>query len=266
MIQGLGLGLRFQYLDDLEIAPECVAWLELLVDHFHDLHAPVVARVERLVCRKPCVLHGVNLSLAGSSPLNQQYLALVEALMERFNPVWWSDHLCFSEVGGVFLHDLLPIPFTQALLDHIAFKIDYLQARFKRPFLIENISSYLRLEGSEMSEVEFITRLVKKTGCGILLDLNNLVVSCHNHQESIAEFCEKLPFDAVKQMHLAGAMSQNNWLVDTHSKPVAADVLALYQQVQSQHGPIPTCLEWDHDLPQFTVLLQELERCQNVCA
>ncbi len=266
MIQGLGLGLRLKYLDELAAHPKPIEWLEVLVDHFHDLDAPILSKVDALLASYPCVLHGVNLSLASSDPLTPDYLNLLERQVKRFNPVWISDHLCFSQVGDVFLHDLLPIPFTHALLDHIAFKIDFLQTKFKRPFLIENISSYLRLQGSEMSEAAFIARLAKKTGCGILLDINNVVVTCHNHQESIAEFCDALPFERVMQLHMAGAIAQQELLIDTHSQPLAEDVLALYRQIQIQHGPIPTCLEWDHDLPAFEAILTEMARCADVCA
>ncbi|MCX7123522.1 MAG: DUF692 domain-containing protein [Gammaproteobacteria bacterium] len=265
MIQGLGLGFRFKYLENLQTQAHSIHWLELLVDHFHDLDAPIVAQVDALLTSYPCVLHGVNFSLGGSDPLNPQYLDLVQRQIERFNPVWISDHLCFSQVGTLFLHDLLPIPFTNAMLDHVAFKIDFLQEQLKRPFLIENISSYVRLKGSEMSEAQFIAKLVHKTGCGILLDVNNVVVTCHNHQESIAEFCDALPWSQVKQMHIAGAIHQNNLLVDTHNQPIAEGVMGLYQQIQKQHGPIPTCLEWDSDLPAFSVILDEIARCQHVC-
>jgi uncharacterized protein (UPF0276 family) len=265
VIQGLGLGLRLPYLDDLLSHPPPVQWLEVLVDHFHDLNAPILSKVDALLASYPCVLHGVNLSLASSDALHPQYLDLLAQQVARFNPAWISDHLCFSQVGDVFLHDLLPIPFTRQLLDHIAFKIDFLQARFKRPFLIENISSYLRLKGSEMSEAEFIARLSNKTGCGILLDINNVVVTCHNHQESVAEYLEALPFGQVKQIHMAGAIQQHELLIDTHSQPVAQDVLDWYQAVQKQYGPIPMCLEWDHDLPSFQNILAELQRCEDVC-
>ena len=262
MIQGQGLGFRFKYLADLQKQPTTIQWLEFLVDHFHDWDAPHVSRVEPLLSEYPCVLHGVNLSLGGSDPLNSEYLKLLEYLVARFNPVWISDHLCFTQVGSVFLHDLLPIPFTHKLLDHIAFKIDYLQKKFKRPFLVENISSYLRLEGSEMSEPEFIARLSHKTGCGILLDVNNVVVSCHNHGESITAFCEALPFDRVMQMHMAGALHHNDFLIDTHNQMISDDVLTLYHQIIDQHGPIPMCLEWDSDWPDFSVILKEIARCQ----
>lgn len=263
-MQGLGLGLRFKYLDNLLHAePPPVNWLELLADHFHDLNAPIVQKIERLLERFPCVLHSVNLSIASTDELNQAYLAFLESLVERFNPVWASDHLCFSHVGQVHLHDLLPVPFTYKLLDHVAFKVDQVQKRLRRPFLIENISSYLRLRGSEMSEAAFIAKLTEKTGCGILLDVNNIVVTCHNHGESVREFCEAIPFQHVKQLHMAGAVTQGQLLIDTHSRPMAEDVLALYRQIITEHGEIPTCLEWDNDLPEFAVVLQELKKLQS---
>ncbi len=260
MIEGLGLGLRFKYIEDLLSQPHPIEWLELLVDHFHDLNAPILQKVSQLIERFPCVLHGVNLSLASSDPLNENYLRLLDQLVERFNPIWISDHLCFSHVGNIFLHDLLPIPFTNVLLDQIAFKIDIMQTRFKRPFLIENISSYLRLQGSEMTEAAFMAKLSHKTGCGILLDINNIVVTCHNHGESITEFCETIPFENVKQMHMAGATPQNELLIDTHSRPIAEVVLTLYQKIRQEHGLIPTCLEWDFDFPPFATILTEMER------
>jgi len=263
-MQGLGLGLRFKYLDDLLQAESLpINWLELLADHFHDLNAPIVKKVECLLERFPCALHSVNLSIASTDKLNETYLTFLENLVERFNPAWVSDHLCFSHVGQVYLHDLLPIPFTYTLLDHVAFKVDQVQKRLKRPFLIENISSYLRLKGSEMSEAEFIEKLTKKTGCGILLDVNNVVVTCHNHGESIQAFCEAIPFQSVKQLHMAGAVEQGQLLIDTHSQPMAEDVLALYSTIIAEQGEIPTCLEWDNDLPEFALVLQELKKLQS---
>lgn len=260
MIEGLGLGLRLKYLDDLETKPQHIQWLEVLADHFHDQNHPIVQRVDKLLCQYPCVLHAVNLSLGSSGPLHQPYVHFLESLVERFAPAWVSDHLCFTHCNEFFFHDLLPIPFTYALLDHIAFKIDALQTQLKRPFLIENISSYLRLKGSELSEAQFIKALVEKTGCSILLDINNIVVTCHNHQESIQEFCDTLPMHAVKQIHMAGHLPQERLLIDTHSRPMQEAVLTLYHQLIHQYGPIPTCLEWDSDLPPFDVIRAEIAR------
>lgn len=260
MIAGIGLGLRFKYIKALQNNTHPISWLELLADHFHDLTAPRVKEVETLLQKFPCVLHAVNLSLASSDPLNEAYLKSLDAMVARFKPQLLSDHLCFSHVGHTFFHDLLPIPFTHKLVDHIAFKIEALQQRYKIPFLIENISSYLRLQGSEMTEATFIKSLAQKTGCGILLDVNNIVVTCHNHQESITEFCSEIPFASVKQIHLAGAIHQNNVMIDTHSRPVSDEVMALYRNIIATHGKIPTCLEWDHDLPEFDVVCQEVEK------
>lgn len=264
MLKGTGLGLRFRYIEALLHEAHDIHWLELLADNFHDLNFPRMKDVECLLERFPCALHSVNLSLASSDPLNEAYVKNLQKIIDRFDPVWISDHLCFSHVGDTFFHDLLPIPFTQKLLDCIAFKIDRLQTRFKKPFLIENISSYLRLKGSEMTEAEFISALCHKTGCGILLDVNNVVVTCHNHGESVQEFYEALPLHHVMQIHMAGATHNNDLMIDTHSQPITDAVLSLYRKVIYDAGPIPTCLEWDADLPEFAVICAEVHKINTV--
>lgn len=262
-IKNAGLGFRFKYAEALQQNPCKIEWLELLVDHFHDFNAPNIQKIAPLIDQFPCVLHAVNLSLASRDSLKEAYLKTVQKIVDRFNPAWISDHLCFSHVGEIFFHDLLPVPFTKALLDRVAFKIETLQQRFKRPFLIENISSYLRLSGNQMTEAEFLRDLSRMTGCGILLDVNNIVVTCHNHQESITEYCETIPFQAVKQIHLAGATPQNDLLIDTHCQRIAEPVWQLYKTIITEQGAIPTCLEWDNDLPDYAVICEEIEKISN---
>lgn len=263
MISGTGLGLRFKYLDDL-LLNKSISWYEILADHFHSLLNPIIPKVDRLLNDSPCVMHCVNFSLASSEPLNKEYLTSIAQIVDRFEPEWISDHLSFSHISNVFLHDLLPFPFTYQALDHIANKIDQIQNQFKIPFLIENISSYLRFKHSEMSESQFIKELTYKTGCGILLDVNNIVVTCHNHQESISEFCSNIPFERVRQIHIAGATAKDNLLIDTHGKPIADDVLLLYSNIITKYGAIPTCLEWDLDLPEFNIILAEINKIDHI--
>jgi len=264
MITGTGLGLRFKYLDDLLVNKSAISWFELLADHYHSLINPIIPKVDALLSSYPCVMHCVNLSLASSDPLNKDYLNSLDKIVTHFKPEWLSDHLCFSHIGDTFLHDLLPFPFTHPALDNIANKIDLIQTKFKIPFLIENISSYVRFKHSQMTESEFIKELSRKTGCGILLDVNNIVVTCHNHQESIADFCNNIPFDKVMQIHMAGATAKDHMLIDTHGKPMADDVLMLYADIISKHGKIPTCLEWDLDLPEFNVILDEVNKIDHI--
>jgi uncharacterized protein (UPF0276 family) len=264
MLHGIGLGLRFKYIDDLQQNSHLVKWFELLADHYHDINNPIVNKVQQLCTKFPCVLHAVNFSLASSSELNQNYLNSIKTVVDLFNPLWVSDHLSFSSIGDVHLHELLPFAFTEAMLEHIATKIIYIQQTLNRPFLIENISSYIRLKDSQMSEAEFIAKLAVRADCGILLDVNNIVVSCHNHNESIDEYYAKIPFNRVKQMHMAGAITKNNLLIDTHSRPIADNVLQLYRKIIHDHGYIPTCLEWDMDLPDFAVIIKEVEKLNAV--
>lgn len=264
MITGTGLGLRFKYLDNLLNHGTPIKWVELLADNFHDLGNPIINKVDKVLENLPCVLHSVNLSLASSDPLNKEYVSSLKKIVQRFNPVWVSDHLCFSHVNGYFFHDLLPIAFTKNNLNRIASKIIYLQDELKRPFLIENISSYLRFNGSEMSEPEFIRELTNLTGCGILLDVNNIVVTCHNHNESVEMYCKSIPFDKVKQIHMAGATDQDTLLIDTHGMPISENVFMLYKSIINSHGVFPTCLEWDSNLPEFEVIANEVNKIDQI--
>lgn len=264
MVTGTGLGLRFKYLDNLLTNNSAISWFELLADHYHNLSNPIVAKIDTLLASFPCVMHSVNLSLASSDQLNNEYLDSLKQIANHFKPLWMSDHLCFSHINDTFLHDLLPFPFTYKALDHIVNKIDQIQTEFKIPFLIENISSYLRFKHSEMSESEFIRELSRRTGCGILLDVNNIIVTCHNHHESVTEFCKNIPFEKVMQIHLAGATAKDHLLIDTHGKPMADDVLKLYENIITQYGKIPTCLEWDLDLPEFNVILDEVNKIDSI--
>lgn len=270
IITQTGLGLRFQYLDLLlEERPSSIHWLELLADHFHQCPPSLFRKIEALLAVYPCVLHGVNLSLGSSAPLNPAYLDLLDSLIMRFQPAWISDHLCVSDFPSsgnshetIFFHDLLPLAFTEQNLDRIAFKIDFLQQKFKIPFLIENISSYLRFLDSTMTEAAFMRRLIEKTGCSILLDLNNVIVTCHNHGELVSDFLSEIPLSSVKQMHLAGFEQQGDLLIDTHSRTVSRAVFSLFKKLQKKTGPIPTCLEWDNDLPHFDLILKEVQRIE----
>jgi uncharacterized protein (UPF0276 family) len=257
-LNGVGLGLRFKYLSHLIANRHKISWVELLADNFHDINVPIAQQVTLLCNQIPCVLHAVNFSLASTKQLNKQYLDSIKNIVKRFNPLWVSDHLCFTHIGNIFLHELLPFPFTQDRLNHIAHKIDIIQNTLNLPFLIENISSYLRFKDSEMTESEFINQLVKQTGCGILLDVNNIVVTCHNHNESIDEFCNNIPFAAVKQIHLAGSITHNNLLVDSHSRPLNKQVIDLFSTIIKKYGNIPACLEWDLDLPEFATILAQV--------
>lgn len=264
MINGVGLGLRPKYLDELSANDTAIKWLEILADNYHDLGNPVVDKICKLLQKYPCVMHSVNLSLASSEPLNEDYWVSLKKVVNHFKPKWLSDHLCFTHSKNKYFHELIPFPFTYNSLDNIANKIDRIQTELKIPFLIENISSYIRFKYSEMSEGEFIRELSRKSGCKILLDVNNIAVTCKNHNESISDYCCEIPFDQVMQIHLAGAMAKNNLLIDTHSTPITDQVLSLYRDIIKKHGQIPSCLEWDMDLPEYDQIIEEVNKIDGI--
>ena len=265
-----GLGLRAPYIQDLlKTKPKNIHWLELLADQYYQVPEFVLQPLDLLRESYSCVLHSVNLSLASVSSIPNKYLKFLENLMSRYEPAWFSDHLCFSRVGKIYTHDLLPIIFSQKNLDHIARRIDQLQIRFKKIFLIENISSYIFYFNSDSNfnyflEADFLNQLVKKTGCGLLLDLNNLIVSSENHEKFgvVNHFLDQIDFKAVKQIHLAGAEQHEGIWIDTHSRKIADTTWDYFKKIQEAHGPIPTCLEWDNDLPGFNQILEETEKIE----
>ena len=260
MLQGFGIGLRYKYLNDLLINKDKIKWVELMADYFLDEFNPMNKKIESLSSSYKFVLHSLNLSLASNSPLNNDYVLRLKSLVKQFKPLWVSDHLCFNIVGDKFLHDLLPFPFKKEILDIVCDKINIIRDIIDCEFIIENISSYLRFKDNDMSEAEFINEVVSRTNCGILLDVNNLFVTCTNHKESIKEYINILPMHKVKQIHMAGFTLKENFLIDTHSRPVDENVLNIYTDLIKKNGYIPTCIEWDQELPNFDVILKEIDR------
>ena len=281
LIQGAGLVLRLPHLDQLLLRasninehkltePKVnwpkVNWIELLGDNFLCPHLPVLLKIDELRKSTPFVLHLTGLSLASFEPLNLNYLKKIDALVERYNPAFISDHLCWSSFNGSYSHDLLPFPFTHKALVNISEKIKILQDRWQRPFLVENISSYLNFspDQQDYSEVEFLNALVKNSGVSLLLDINNIYVSCMNHGDSYTNFIDQIDLSAVKQIHLAGFSKKIDLLIDTHSKTISDEVWALFLSVIQKAGKIPSVLEWDQDLPPLPILLEETQKISAV--
>src|SRR5205823_6387178 len=211
-------------------------------------------------------LHGVGLSLGSIDPLDEAHLASLAKLVERVEPALVSDHLCWSSVGGVYANDLLPLPYTREALAHVARRVDRVQQRLGRRILVENVLSYLEYHASEMSEWDFLAALARDSGCGILLDINNIHVSACNHGFDPLAFLRAMPADSVGEMHLAGYTVNRvtaddgrevELLIDTHSRPVSPPVWSLYESALQIVGPRPTIVEWDAELPPLGGLLDE---------
>lgn len=254
---GFGLGLRpVHYPEILEGDPR-VDWFEAISENYMVPGGRPLHMLMRVRERWPVALHGVSLSIGSTDPLDEDYLRRLKALADRVEPAWISDHLCWTGVGGVNLHDLLPLPYTEEALAVVAAHVRQVQDRLGRQILVENISSYLRFRHSSLGEAQFLAALASETGCGVLLDVNNLYVSAMNHGFDPAGFLADIPPAAVGEIHLAGFDRAGELLVDTHGSRVAPPVWALYRLALRRFGRQPTLIEWDTDIPELAVLLAE---------
>jgi uncharacterized protein (UPF0276 family) len=255
---GLGVGLRsghFAYLEEHE--PD-VDWFEVIPENFMDTRGRAWAVLERIAARYPVVLHGLSLSPGSTDPLDLDYLARLKELAEEVEAVWVSDHVCWTAVGGVNTHELVPIPFTEESLAHVVERVRAAQDFLERPLVLENPSSYVTFTGSSMSEAEFLARMAEEADCGLLLDVNNVYVSSVNHEFDPVEYLRSLPAERVVQMHLAGHEDAGTHIVDTHDRPVADPVWELYGAAVELTGPVSTLIEWDDKLPPFPVVHAEV--------
>jgi uncharacterized protein (UPF0276 family) len=263
---GHGIGLRpVHYQQVVEEEPP-VDWLEVISENFM-VPGGNPRRVLRAVRKRyPIVMHGVSLSLGSTDPLREDYLVALEGLAADVQPAWISDHLCWSSFGGHSGHDLWPLPFTEEALAHVASRVHRVQERLRRPMLVENVSSYLQYAHATLSEWEFLAELTRRTGCGLLLDVNNIFVSAHNHGFRPIEFLDGIPVGAVGQIHLAGHSQQGDLLLDTHDHPVCDGVWDLYRAALRRFGRISTLIEWDDKIPPLERLVEESQRASALAA
>lgn len=262
---GVGLGLRAKILPQVEDgqAEGKIAFVELSPENFMHRGGSIPRRLEQVAQRHPVICHGLTMSLGGSDPFNDEYFANLRGFLDRHNPPWHSDHLCFAGLDGALLHDLLPVPFTTASAKRIAARLAEARDRLERPMAVENISWYARLGHSEKDEPEFITEVLERADCGLLLDVNNILVNTLNHGGDPLEFLSRIPLDRVWQMHVAGHESYDNGLViDTHGETVKDEVYELMAWVIERVGPKPVLLERDTNIPPLAELLDEVGRLQ----
>lgn len=252
-----GIGLRSHHFHEILNAPPPVAWMETHPENYFGEGGAPLRVLEQIRNRYPLSFHGVGLSLGSTDPIDHAHLRKLNILIDRFEPAFVSEHLSWSSVGGRCFNDLLPLPYTSESLDHVCARIDEVQTLLKRPLLIENITRYLTWQDSTVPEGEFMAEAVKRTGCGILLDLNNVYVNAVNFGLDPFEFLSAIPARAVWEMHLAGFDRFGRTLIDTHGQPVCPEVWRLYQWAIHQFGPRPTLIEWDTNLPPLSVLVEQ---------
>lgn len=259
---GLGLGLRNCHFDHILNTWPRVDWFEAISENFMDSGGRPREVIRRVAERYPVVLHGVSLSIGSSDPLNMDYLQRLKTLAQEIEPQWISDHLCWTGVMGVNSHDLLPVPLTAATLDHIAARVHQVQEVLDRPLILENPSTYLDFRANTLSEPAFLRELCARTGCGLLLDVNNVFVSCFNTESDPVAYFDSFPWDRVVQMHLAGHTDCGSHLIDTHDQPVRPEVWALFALAWKRSRGASTLLEWDGNIPSFEVCHAELLKAQ----
>jgi uncharacterized protein (UPF0276 family) len=262
---GFGLGLRAAHYDTfLKERPKSVEWLEIISENYMNAHKGYWQMLADLRHDYAFVMHGVSLSIGSTDSLNLSYLKKLKKLADYIEVSWVSDHLCFTGINGENSHDLLPIPYTEEALKHLIPRIHKVQDILQREMVFENASSYLEFTGSTISEPEFLSELCKETGCGILLDINNVYVSSINHNWNAKAYIDKIPSEAIVQYHLAGHLNKGSYLIDTHDTPVISPVWDLFAYALEQKNSRSTMIEWDSNIPAFEVLEQELHKARNI--
>lgn len=263
-MKGHGLGIRPQHWDQILGSKHGLDWFEITSENFMDSQGRPLRLLEQLRKDYPIVCHGVSLSIGSADPLNTVYLSKLKNLIDRINPEYFSDHLCWTGINQKNSHDLLPLPQTKDVIQHIVERIDQVQSLIGKKMLIENVSSYVTFKESVVPEWEFITEIAKRSGCGILLDINNVYVNAFNHKFDAKTYIDALLPEHVKQFHLAGHTNFDSYLVDTHAAKMIDPVWDLYAHAVKRFGRIPTVVEWDDHIPSFEELLSESHRAKEI--
>lgn len=261
-----GLGLRPEHYEEIAANPGRVGWFEALSENYMVAGGSPLHWLDRIRRDYPMALHGVSLSIGSIDPLDGRYLDELERLIGRVEPLWVSDHLCFTGLGGLNMHDLLPLPYTEEALAHVAERVKRVQDRIGRRLVLENVSSYVTYAVSQLSEWEFLAELARRADCEILLDINNIFVSAFNHGFDAHVFLRGIPRERVRQFHLAGHTHKGTHIIDTHDHPIVADVWQLYEEAVRLFPGVPTMIERDADIPPYAELLAELDVARRIAA
>ena len=262
-----GLGLKSEHWHTVLATLPDIGFFEVHAENYMVAGGPFHHYLGLIREQYPLSLHGVGLSIGGEGPLNQDHLARLAVLIERYQPQSFSEHLAWSSHGPVFLNDLLPLAYDDATLKRVCEHVDQVQTTLKRPMLLENPSTYLQFQRSTLDETDFIREVIRRTGCGLLLDVNNVYVSCINHQQDPLAYLDALPLHAVGEIHLAGFAEDSDslgdrLLIDDHGAPIDNAVWQLYQQALQRTGPVATLIERDNDVPAFSVLHAEARQAE----
>jgi uncharacterized protein (UPF0276 family) len=261
-----GLGLRPEHYEEIAASPGKVSWFEALSENYMVKGGMPLYWLDRIRRDYPMALHGVSLSIGTTDPLDRAYLDELKALANRVQPMWVSDHLCFTGLRGLNMHDLLPLPYTEEALNHVAERVQRVQDHLGRRLVLENVSSYVTYAASELSEWEFIAALSERADCEILLDVNNVYVSAFNHEFDALAFLRSTPRQRVRQFHLAGHTHKGSHIIDTHDHPIVPDVWDLYAEAVKLFPGVPTMIERDADIPSYAELLAELDVARGIAA
>ncbi|MBU0781155.1 DUF692 domain-containing protein [Loktanella salsilacus] len=264
----VGIGFKRSHFDALQATPNRLGFLEVHAENYMGDGGPPHAQLMKLRADYALSIHGVGLSIGGAGPLDRDHLTRLKNLCERYQPESFSEHLAWSSHSDAFLNDLLPLPYDDETLATVCEHIDQLQSAIGRPMLLENPSTYVTFESSTLAETDFLRAIVDRTGCGLLLDVNNVFVSCTNHRADPRAYLAAFPTQAVGEIHLGGhdeeELPSGPLLIDSHGAPVADPVWTLYAETMHRLGPRPTLIEWDTDVPALSVLLDEANRAADI--
>lgn len=263
---GFGLGLRTEHYSDFLAQPQPVDWLEVISENYMVPGGKPLVVLDKICERYPVAMHGVSLSIGAADGLDLDYLTALKKLARRVNPLWISDHLCWTGINGKNTHDLLPLPYHDEALAHVARQIRQVQDILERPLLIENVSSYVSFTDSTMSEWDFLRAVCEEADCLLLLDVNNIYVSSFNHGFDPLTYLHAIPPQRVQQIHLAGHSNNGDHIVDTHDHPIVDPVWALYRAACERFGPVATMIERDDHIPPLPELLEELDQARRISA
>jgi len=264
-ISGVGIGLRSPHISEILTTKPDIPWLEVLIDNFLVEGGLVPVQLEYICNSYPVTFHSVGLSLGSVDPVNMDYLGKIKKVMRTHNAAWLSEHACFTSIDGYYSHDLLPVPYTEESLYHMANRIKHVQDFLGEPILIENVSGYIQYVESSLSEVEFISELAHLADCYLLIDVNNIYVNHKNLGLDAIEYIKSLPYERIKEIHLAGFDKRDDYLLDAHNNPVSAPVWDLYKYLyQFISNDVPTLIEWDNDIPSLQRLMKEAKYAENL--
>ena len=258
-----GIGLRAPHVAHVLAAHPSVPWFEVHSENYFADGGPALAALDRIRTDYPISLHGVGLSLGTTDALDTAHLAKLSRLVDRIQPARVSEHLCWSSVNGRHFNDLLPLPYTREALDHVCARVSAVQECLGREILVENVSSYVTFPESTMMESEFVVEVAVRSGCSLLVDVNNIYVNARNHGIDAEAYLAAIPPALVAEIHLAGFDASGPCLIDTHGAPVAPEVWALYERALRRFGRVPTLIEWDSHIPEFAVLQSEAAIAQS---